>query len=392
MSRTTGMFTIAIKGMKAAAIGAIGMALIGFALFLIFGPGEATVFGIVLALVVGGAGGGLLFGLFRYWKQPTNGARVIQERRIRKYFRSPAGRIKLLLGTAGGLALLIATFTVPQSSEQKFNIYERGLEGGPDSYFHHIYDPKHLLGQLGSVDLELSNFQRATGNIILFAAFEQTPSDDPWFTFHLAERWAPGKRGEDRGVVIFVFMKERRIRAEVGYGYEGDLTDVRTKHILEQKMIPLLREGKTEEAVEATARELQQNISYLKGTGQGRSFSDELPVYKREIRRRVGLIFRIWKAVPLIPRLIITGLVLLLWIGLMSLASGLLQGVIGFANYIRNRQGRKSDDSFHEFMGMIKPLLNIVYAAALIFIVMSVGEYFYTGKGLFGGGGVTLFW
>jgi hypothetical protein len=33
------MYTITLKGIKAAVIGAIGMALIGFALFLIFGPG-----------------------------------------------------------------------------------------------------------------------------------------------------------------------------------------------------------------------------------------------------------------------------------------------------------------------------------------------------------------
>ncbi len=91
----------------------------------------------------------------------------------------------------GGLALFIAALSVPRGKED-ISLYDRGLEGGPDSHFHHIYDPNHLLGYLGHIDFDLDNFQTSTGNVILFAAFDTVPSEDPLFTLYMAERWAPG--------------------------------------------------------------------------------------------------------------------------------------------------------------------------------------------------------
>jgi uncharacterized membrane protein YgcG len=373
--------------------GIIGLSLIALGLFLFLGPGTITVFGIILALILIGAGIGILIVYFRSLKKPVDAKTILEEKAIIKYFRSPAGRIKIALTTIGALVLLIAALTVPQISEQSINIYDRGLEGGPDSYFHHIYDPKHLLGPLGHIDLELDNFQRSSGNIILFAAFEAMPSDDPWFTLHVAERWAPGKKLDDRGLVIFVFMKERRIRAEIGYGYEVDLTDVRMKHILEQKMVPLLQEGKPMEAVEAVARELQQRLSHLQGAGEQMSFSDKLPVYLREIKRKAGLAVSIWRAVARTERLILSALAFLLWGWLVWLAVGLVQGLIVFSRRVQKTwQGRDVQEGLGAMIALFHPLLNAIFALVLIFIVLTVGEYFYAGKGLFGGGGVNVFW
>jgi uncharacterized membrane protein YgcG len=61
-------------------------------------------------------------------------------------------------------------------------------------------------------------------------------------------------------------MKEKRIRAEVGYGYEDVLTDIATKHLIENTMVPLLRGGQTTEAVEAAARALQESLAGKSGT------------------------------------------------------------------------------------------------------------------------------
>ena len=41
----------------------------------------------------------------------------------------------------------------------------------------------------------------------------------------LYETWGIGKKGEDKGVLIFVTIKERKMRIEVGYGLEGILPD-----------------------------------------------------------------------------------------------------------------------------------------------------------------------
>jgi uncharacterized membrane protein YgcG len=154
---------------------------------------------------------------------------------------------RLIIAGICGILLLVATFAVPRRGGS-LDISDRGLKGGPDSYFRHIYDPQHLLGPLGHTDLELDNFQRMSGNAILFAAFPSLPSEDPYFTMQVAESWSPGKKTDDRGVIIFLFMKEKRIRAEVGYGYEDVLTDIATKHLIETTMVQLLRGGQATEA------------------------------------------------------------------------------------------------------------------------------------------------
>lgn len=381
-----GIIRIAIGGI-------IGAALIAGGLFLLFGPGTITPAGIVLVLILLGSGGAVCFLLFKHWKEAFDARSELEDRKIKAYFRSTDGRIKTSLAAVGGLALLIASLAVPRSAEHTFTIYERGLEGGPDSYFHHIYDPQHLLGPLGHVDLELDNFQRASGNIILFVAFEETPSADPWFTLNVAEQWAPGRKLDDRGLVIFVFMKEKRIRAEIGYGYETDLTDVKMRHVLEKTMVPLLREGRPMEAVEAAARELQQILTRLQGAEGRRSFFDEWPVYRREMARKADLIVRIWMASELSVRLIMSGLALLLWGWLVVLAVNLGRGVIAFA--LKVRQSMKDRDMggcIRAVFVLVYPLMNAAFAVVLIFVVLTVGEHFFMGKGKFGGGGVNIFW
>jgi len=126
---------------------------------------------------------------------------------LTKKKRSLAFKVTFILTAIGGLALLVAAIAAPQRSGDVINFYDRGLEGGPDSHFRHIYDPNHLFGPMGNVDFDLDNFQTSTGNVILFAAFDTMPLNDPLFTLYTAERWAPGAKGNDRGVVVFVFMK-----------------------------------------------------------------------------------------------------------------------------------------------------------------------------------------
>ncbi len=63
------------------------------------------------------------------------------------------------------------------------------------------------------------------------------------FTNRLYERWGVGKKGEDRGVMILVALKERKIRIEVGYGLEGIIPDGLAGQIRDQAMAPYLKKG-----------------------------------------------------------------------------------------------------------------------------------------------------
>jgi uncharacterized protein len=53
--------------------------------------------------------------------------------------------------------------------------------------------------------------------------------------------------------VLFVFVEDRLLRLEVGYGLEGALTDLESKVILEEVLVPRLREGDWDGGLEAAA-------------------------------------------------------------------------------------------------------------------------------------------
>ena len=59
----------------------------------------------------------------------------------------------------------------------------------------------------------------------------------------LYKAWGIGKKGEDKGVLIFLTVKERKIRIETGYGVEGILPDGLVGEILDKYVLPQLKAG-----------------------------------------------------------------------------------------------------------------------------------------------------
>jgi uncharacterized protein len=60
----------------------------------------------------------------------------------------------------------------------------------------------------------------------------------------LYSAWGIGKKGEDKGVLIFVTVKERKMRIETGYGVEGILPDGLVGQIRDQYIIPYLKQDR----------------------------------------------------------------------------------------------------------------------------------------------------
>ena len=96
-----------------------------------------------------------------------------------------------------------------------------------------------------SIDRRLEAFEREQGSQVLVAIFRRLPEDEALedWTQRVAESWRVGRARQDDGVVLFVFVEDRQLRLEVGYGLEGALTDLESKAILEEVLVPRLREG-----------------------------------------------------------------------------------------------------------------------------------------------------
>lgn len=83
-----------------------------------------------------------------------------------------------------------------------------------------------------------------TGAAVVVATFPTIGDNDVNdYANRLYSSWGIGKKGEDRGVLIVLFLSERKIRIETGYGVEGVLPDGRVGEILDQKVIPYLKKG-----------------------------------------------------------------------------------------------------------------------------------------------------
>jgi uncharacterized protein len=71
------------------------------------------------------------------------------------------------------------------------------------------------------------------------------------FSVRLAQAWRAGQKGLDNGVVLLVFLDDRRMRLEVGYGLEATLTDAMAASIVRDVIAPRLREGRLADGIAA---------------------------------------------------------------------------------------------------------------------------------------------
>jgi uncharacterized protein len=69
---------------------------------------------------------------------------------------------------------------------------------------------------------------------------EQVPKD---FSTELAQYWGVGEKSRDNGLLILLVLDQRRIEFETGYGTETVLTDVLSKRIQQDEMLPYFRDN-----------------------------------------------------------------------------------------------------------------------------------------------------
>lgn len=59
----------------------------------------------------------------------------------------------------------------------------------------------------------------------------------------LFREWGIGQKDKNNGVLLVVAIEDRKLRIEVGYGYEGVLTDARSSEIIRNTITPYFKQG-----------------------------------------------------------------------------------------------------------------------------------------------------
>jgi uncharacterized protein len=94
------------------------------------------------------------------------------------------------------------------------------------------------------LDQKLKTFDEQTSSQIVVVVYPELPSasmED--FTVRAAQAWRVGRKKLDNGAVLFVFIKDRQMRIETGYGLEGALPDATAHRIIEERITPAFRTG-----------------------------------------------------------------------------------------------------------------------------------------------------
>ncbi|HWK63746.1 MAG TPA: YgcG family protein [Rhizobiaceae bacterium] len=91
---------------------------------------------------------------------------------------------------------------------------------------------------------KLEDFEKKSSDQIVVATVPDLGGDDiESYANRLFRAWGLGQAGEDNGVLLLVARDDRKMRIEVGYGLEGTLTDLHSKLIIENTMVPAFRAG-----------------------------------------------------------------------------------------------------------------------------------------------------
>jgi len=167
------------------------------------------------------------------------------------------------------------------------------LPPAPAAYFN---DYASLVSESDArrLDAKLRRFAEETSTQVLVAVFKSLPSPSlEDFTIRTAQAWRVGRKDWDNGAILFVFVDDRKMRIETGYGLEGALPDQLAARILDLELRPRFRAGDWAGGLEA-------GIDGILAATRGE--------YKPPPPKKAG-------GVPLVAILIILGfVVLLLWL------------------------------------------------------------------------------
>ncbi len=151
--------------------------------------------------------------------------------------REPRALPRTVAAIVAGLCVLLishtfATEVIPPTPGAYFNDYAGVVSKDAASRFNE----------------QLAQFERETSDQVVVAVFPkmQSDSDIADYTQRVAQAWGVGQKERRNGVVLFVFVQDRKMFIQVGYGLEGALPDATAFDITERHIKPLFRTGNYE--------------------------------------------------------------------------------------------------------------------------------------------------
>ncbi|MDI6733370.1 MAG: TPM domain-containing protein [Planctomycetota bacterium] len=122
--------------------------------------------------------------------------------------------------------------------------------------------------EIDRLNRKLSEYDARTSNqvvVLIIKSLEGETRES--FGIKVMDKWQPGQKGKDNGVILIVAKEDRQIRIEVGYGLEHVLTDLKCALVWDKIIKPKFQEGKYSEgindAVDSIIKEITGEFTFL---------------------------------------------------------------------------------------------------------------------------------
>ena len=93
------------------------------------------------------------------------------------------------------------------------------------------------------IEERLAAHERSSGQQFALLTVDSLEGDAlESFSIRVVERWKLGKKGKDDGLLLLVVVRDRKMRIEVGYGLEGQITDALSSRVIRETLVPAFRQ------------------------------------------------------------------------------------------------------------------------------------------------------
>ncbi len=105
----------------------------------------------------------------------------------------------------------------------------------------HVIDQTSTLTsqQKAALEQTLTAFEARKGSqLAVLMVASSAPEEIEQYALRVAEQWKLGRKKVDDGAILVVAKNDRAMRIEVGYGLEGALSDLTSKRIISETILP----------------------------------------------------------------------------------------------------------------------------------------------------------
>jgi len=176
--------------------------------------------------------------------RPSTGLRRDSAPRGRTGSRRGAGRLPHVLALLALSSLAHGLTWDPQSEDRQ----------PVPTLSAHVTDVTGTLSasERQALEQKLADWEAKTTNQLAVLIVPTTkPETIEEYGIRVAEAWKIGQKGKDNGAIFIVAKNDKQMRIEVGYGLEGELTDVAARRIIGDTVAPLFSQGKFAEGINA---------------------------------------------------------------------------------------------------------------------------------------------